>query len=539
MRVMLYLFLLCFLFSCTQRVDLIVKNAVIYTVDSSMSKASVMVVHHGKIVALGDSSLLQQYSSKEIINANKLFIYPGFQDAHCHFSGYSLDLEKLDLSNSTSMDQIIKRCIQFNQEHHPHWIQGRQWDEHDFEIQNTPNKTALDSAFPNQPVFLLRVDGHAALCNQKALDLAGIDITSRIEGGTIGITNGKLNGMVYDNAMRTISAIIPDEGYAMAVSFFEQTQQKFFQHGITSFTDCMVENEWMHALIKAYQEKKLIIRGSYVLTSSLKNKQEYLHQRIRNEVYQICGFKVFADGSLGSRGACLKEPYTDQPEHSGYESVSMDSLKRLSLELLPTHYQLLVHAIGDKTNHDVLTLLNTILPEKHDKRWRIEHAQVVDPIDLSLFQTKNIIPSVQPTHATSDMAWVHERLGTERSKHAYAYNNLLHALGWLPLGTDFPVEAINPLHTIYAAVARKNEHEEPANGFQMENALSREDALRGMTYWPAKAVFNEHITGSLEIGKEADFIILPVDLLRDDLKTIRESAVLATYLHGKKVFEKH
>lgn len=539
MRVLLIWPLLCFLFSCSKPVDLLVKNAVIITVDSSMTQVSTMVIHHGKIIALGDSSLCEHYQPKEIIDANGLYIYPGFQDAHCHFSGYSFDLEKLNLEGSTSVEDIITRCKEFQKENKCTWLQGRQWDEHHFHSKQTPDKTLLDKAFPNLPVFLLRVDGHAALCNQKALDLAGITTSTTITGGRIGITNNQLNGMVYDKAMRQVSSIIPDENEQYAIPYFQKTEKLFFEHGITSFTDCMVENSWMHALEKAYAEKRLQIRGSYVLTSTKENVRQYLSKKVKNNTFQICGFKVFADGSLGSYGAYMLEPYTDKPERSGYMSISTDSLRLLAQQIISTHYQLYVHAIGDRANKEVLDIMAQVLPASNNKRWRVEHAQVVAPEDVSKFRSYNIIPSVQPTHATSDMHWVENRLGPARSKHAYAYKTLLKQLDWMPLGTDFPVEKINPLHTFYAAVARKNEHEEPDNGFQPENALTREEALRGITYWPAKAVFNEHLTGSLEIGKEGDFVLLPVNLLTDDLKMIRESTVLATYLHGKKVFEKH
>jgi len=252
----------------------------------------------------------------------------------------------------------------------------------------------------------------------------------------------------------------------------------------------------------------------------------------------VRGFKMFADGALGSRGACLLQPYADQKNWSGFLLSSQQHFQEIAQKVYEKGFQLSTHAIGDSANRVILKIYASVLKGKNDRRWRIEHAQIVSPEDLKYFGDYNIIPSVQPTHATSDMYWAIKRLGPERIKTAYAYKQLLDQNGWIPLGTDFPVEDINPIYTFYAAVVRKDLKGFPSTGFQPENALSRIEALKGMTIWAAKAQFEEKEKGSIEPGKYADFVILDNDIMKMNGTDLPKVKVLKTYVNGEKVYEK-
>jgi hypothetical protein len=269
--------------------------------------------------------------------------------------------------------------------------------------------------------------------------------------------------------------------------------------------------------------------------------EENIHAYVTNGPYHngrfhICSIKLYADGSLGSRTALLKRPYSDDPSKSGIQVSSPDSIREICEIAIANDYQVNIHCIGDRAVREVLDVYAEYLSIGNDRRWRIEHAQVVDPADLILFKTYSIIPSVQATHATSDMYWAGDRLGPERITWAYAYKELLDQNGWIPNGTDFPIERVSPLLTFYAAVARKDVSGYPANGFQPENSLSREEALKSMTIWAAKANFEEKEYGSLEPGKWADYVILDQDIMEIPIEEVPVVKVLQTWSHGEKVF---
>ena len=276
-----------------------------------------------------------------------------------------------------------------------------------------------------------------------------------------------------------------------------------------------------------------------MLSDITANYKMYLHKGpYKTDKLYVRGIKVYADGALGSRGACLLQPYADRAGWSGFLLSNINHYDSIAQVLAKTDFQMCTHAIGDSANRTILNIYNKVLNGKNDKRWRIEHAQVINENDFNLFGQSSIVPSVQPTHGTSDMYWAEERLGPHRVKGAYAYKQLLNQNGWLPLGTDFPVEDISPFKTFLAAVVRKDAKGFPANGFQIENALTREQAIKGMTTWAAKAGFLEKEVGSIEVGKKADFIVLDTDLLKVDEKDILQTRVLATYIGGLKVYGK-
>lgn len=530
------------LVSCNnkQPADLLVHNAVIYTVDSGFHIAEAMAIKDGKIIAVGTNKDLQEkYDPKENLDANGKFIYPGFIDAHAHFYRYGIGLQTVDLVGTNSWDEIVDKLKVFAAQHTDGWLLGRGWDQNDWAVKEFPSKEKLDEDFPNRPVLLARVDGHGAIANQAALDIAGITPGQKISGGEIEVKNGKLTGILIDNAIDLVYAKIPDPPPARIKQLVLDAQQNCFAAGLTTIDDCGLDYTEAMRIDSMQRSGELKMR-LYVMLSDAKRNFDFLLQKgkIKTDRLNVRSVKVYADGALGSRGACLLHPYSDRPGWSGFLLSSKEHFDSVANLLYSKDLQMCTHAIGDSGNRVILTTYAKYLQGKNDKRWRIEHAQVVNENDFKLFGEYNIIPSVQPTHATSDMYWAGQRLGKEREKGAYAYNDLLKQNGWIPLGTDFPVEDISPFKTFFAAVVRKDAKGWPQGGYQPENALSRVNALRGMTIWAARSNFEEHEKGSIEAGKFADFVILDNDLMRAPENELPRISVMKTYVNGEKVYEK-
>lgn len=535
------LFILLILFtSCNQhKVDLLIYNAKIYTVNDKFDVVEAMAIKDGKILELGTTAAIREkYSAKEEQDAKGKAIYPGFIDAHAHFFGYGESLQSVDLSGTTSWEEVLTRTSEFAKTHPDGWLTGRGWDQNDWADKQFPTKEKLDKLFPNRPVLLERIDGHASIANQSALNAAGITKSFALTGGDIVEKNGKLTGLLIDNAVELVANKIPSPSTEKAKEMALEAQKNCFAVGLTTIDDCGLDYEVVEFIEKLQAEKALKMR-MYVMLSDSEKNFDYLSKKgaIKTDRLNVRAFKVYADGALGSRGACLLHPYSDMPNKTGFLLSEIKHFEEVAKKLNEKNFQMCTHAIGDSANRTMLKIYNRVLGGKNDKRWRIEHAQVVNQADFPLFGQANVIPSVQPTHATSDMYWAGDRLGKERIKGAYAYNQLLQQNGWIPLGTDFPVEKINPMLTFYAATARKDAKGYPQSGFQIENALSKEQALRGMTIWAAKANFEEHEKGSLEIGKFADFVILDHDLMKATDQEILANKVLKTYLNGEKVYE--
>jgi len=371
------------------------------------------------------------------------------------------------------------------------------------------------------------------------LDAAGVKAGYSLTGGEVEIKNGKLTGILIDNAIGVVSSKIPAPTQEQFEAALKGAEKNCFAVGLTTINDCGLNFEDLEK-IKTMQANGELKMRLYVMLSDEKVNYDYLEKNgaIKTDRLNVRGFKVYGDGALGSRGACLLEPYNDKPGHSGFLLSNPAHFDSVATWISQKGFQMCTHAIGDSANRMVLKIYAKYLKGKNDLRWRIEHAQVVNPNDFSLFAENSIIPSVQPTHATSDMYWAGDRLGSERVKGAYAYKKLLKQNGWIPLGTDFPVEDISPIKTFYAAVFRKDAKGWPADGYQMENALSREEALKGMTIWAAKSNFEEKEKGSLEVGKFADFVILDKDIMKSGDNELLLTNILQTYLGGEKVFDR-
>ena len=522
-----------------KKVDSLVFNAVIYTVDSSFSTAQAMAIKDGIIVATGtDDQILAAYTAPEKIDAKGQAVYPGFIDAHAHFVGYGKSLFQVDLFDTTSWEEAVERVKVFAAAH-PElaWIEGRGWDQNKWPGKKYPTNALLNTLFPNTPVVLQRVDGHAAIANQKAFDIAGVKPGQTIVGGEVETKNGVLTGVLIDNAKGLVYNSIPAVTKQTYTQWLQAAQQNCFAQGLTTVTDCGLDMSDINIIDTLQQEGKINMRLFAMLSDNPQNLTAYLKRGpYKTDKLFVNGFKVYADGALGSRGACLLHNYEDRKDWTGFLLANISHYDSLASVLAASSFQMCTHAIGDSANRQILNIYNKYLQKGNDRRWRIEHAQVVNPADFNLFGAAAIVPSVQPTHATSDMYWAAERLGNERMKGAYAYKQLMDQNGWIPLGTDFPVEDISPFKTFLASVGRVDAKGFPEGGFQYENALSREQTIRGMTIWAAKASFLEKEIGSLEASKKADFIILAQDLMQVPVNKILDTKVVATYSGGKKVF---
>ncbi len=529
--------------SCNSKTnaDLIVHNGVVYTIDSAFSVVQAMAVKNGRIIATGsDDEILSQFESANTTNLEGKFVYPGFIDAHAHFLGYGLSLASVDLNGTESWSEVLERVQQFASKNPEGWITGRGWDQNDWPVKQFPTREALDSLFPDRPVILERVDGHASLANGKALELAGITRGMKITGGDVVEQNGKPTGLLIDNAANLVTSKIPAPGSDQLKRALMDAQKNCFAVGLTTVDDCGIsagEVDLYDGLHKSGDLKMRI----YAMLSDDKRNFDFLFAKgkIKTDRLNVRSFKVYADGALGSRGASLLADYTDRAGWKGFLLSDPAHFDSVAAVLNEKDFQMCTHAIGDSGNRTILNIYAKYLQPGNDKRWRIEHAQVVNKDDFQKFGQYNIIPSVQPTHATSDMYWAGHRLGEAREKGAYAFKDLLKQNGWIPLGTDFPVEDISTLKTFYAAVVRKDGKGWPQQGYQPENALSREEALRGMTIWAAKSNFEEHEKGSLEKEKFADFIIMDQDLMKVSSELILKATVLKTFINGENVFTRN
>jgi predicted amidohydrolase YtcJ len=529
-------------FSCQNKkqADLIVFNAKIYTVDAQFSTAEAFAVKAGRVVAVGKTAdITADYEATNRLDAEGKPIYPGFIDAHAHFYRYGEGLQEADLVGTKSWEEILEKLVAFSSKNTEGWLLGRGWDQNDWATKEYPTKKRLDELFPNRPVFLKRVDGHAAIVNEAAIKLAGLKPNQKVAGGEVETKNGVLTGILVDNATRLVGSKIPEADEAKMKRSLVDAQNNCFAVGLTTVVDCGLDYPVVDFIEKLNSANDLKMRLFVMLSDDSLNYQ-YLFKKgkIKTDRLNVRSFKLYADGALGSRGACLLHPYNDRPNHTGFLLNTAAHYEKVMREINAKGFQACTHAIGDSANREILRIYSDILGGKNDKRWRIEHAQVINPADFELFGRSNITPSVQPTHATSDMYWAGQRLGAEREKGAYAFKQLLNQNGWMPLGTDFPVEDISPMKTFYASVVRKDAKGFPEGGYQFENALSREETLRGMTIWAAKGNFEEGEKGSVEVGKFADFIILNQDIMTVAGEKLLETKVLKTVVGGEVVFEK-
>jgi predicted amidohydrolase YtcJ len=538
-----------------KHIDLAVSARRIITLDPARPEVEAMAIDAGRILALGSRADIEEaFSARCRFDFGEGVAYPGFMDPHCHFLSYGLILQRAWLFEANSWEQTVGLLAAHRDRLRasepvganargagaggaPRWIQGRGWDQNRWKGRAFPTRELLDRAFPEEPVLAIRVDGHAAMANGKALEAAGIGPDTRVEGGTIVLSEGALTGLLLDNAVDLVKKAIPQPDESTMRRALAEAQEKCLAVGLTAVSNAGTERREA-LLMRAMQDEGALRLGIYVmLMPTDENIAEFTGAGpIATERMSVRSFKMFADGALGSRGARLLEPYVDDPGNFGLFTLDPAELDRVCGVAAASGFQMNVHAIGDAAARLVLDAYERHLAPGNDLRWRIEHAQLVHDADLARFRALGVIPSVQTTHATSDMAWTEDRLGAARMDRSHRYRDLLAQNGWLANGSDFPIEGIDPLRGFRAAAFRTDDRGQPEGGYRPGQAISRADALRAMTLWAARANFEESLRGSLEPGKLADFTVLDVDLLEDSEDRIREARVLATVIGGNPAF---
>jgi predicted amidohydrolase YtcJ len=533
--------------------DLVLTNGRIYTVDNARPLVSAIAVKNGRIVFVGsdaEAKLLAAPSARVIDLAGNA-VYPGFIDAHGHLLGLGNTLRRVNLAGSTSYEEVVDKVKAWAKDVKPgEWIQGRGWDQNRWPVKEFPTHEALSHAFPNNPVVLERIDGHAVLANQRAMELAHVSAaTADPSGGRIiRLASGSPAGVFVDNAQdlidRAIPASTPDEKRRAILAAIAECNR----WGLVGVHDPGEDAETIGIYEQLARAGDYNLRMYAMLSdpgepgSAEARRNPYLQKGPQSALYDghlwIRAIKLYADGALGSRGAALLAPYSDEPGNSGLLVSQPEHLRVMAEMGLKRGFQINVHAIGDRGNRIVLDAFESALRTnpKVDHRFRIEHSQVVSQEDIPRFAKLGVIPSMQATHQTSDMRWAEARVGPQRIRGAYAWRSLLNTGVIIPNGTDFPVEEVNPLLTFHAAITRQDPTNWPTGGWYPEQKMTREEALQSMTVWPAYASFEENLTGSLTPGKYADFVVLDRDIMRVPETEILNARVLSTWIGGKQVY---
>ena len=527
-----------------EQADLVLHNGLILTLDESGTEAQAVAVRDGRVLEVGaERAILNRYAADRQVDLKGAVLVPGLMDAHAHFVGYAKSLATADLVGTESLEEVLARAQDQAARVPTGWVLGRGWDQNDWSEETFPDRReALDAMFPDRPVVLERVDGHAVWANAVALEVAGFTSESEVFGGELlRHPDGELTGVLVDRAADSLQSLIPEPDSTRLAALLIEAGQRLVAVGLTHVTDAGLGPEDVAAIEAVQASGEMPVRLSVMVSDSPEALDHFLPQGPRIDtagLLDVRAVKFYMDGALGSRGAALLEPYSDRPESSGLFLQDEADYRAKIERTKDAGFQVATHCIGDAAVRRVLHNYGELLGGVNDLRWRIEHAQVVHREDVDTFSDFTIIPSIQPTHATSDMYWAGQRLGRNRVRRAYIYRSLQQQLGWLPLGTDFPVEGIAPLRTYYAAVVRKDVEGWPEDGWQREEALSRESALRGMTGWAALACFREHDLGQVTPGHRADFTVLDRNLLTVSEEDLLEARVLQTWIGGQSVFER-
>jgi predicted amidohydrolase YtcJ len=534
--------------------DLILTNGHIYTVDNAHPEVTALAVRGGRVLFVGSDAEARALSggSTRVVDLHGAVVFPGFVDAHAHLLGLGTMLSRVNVAGTTSYDDVVARAKAWAKDVKPgEWIQGRGWDQNHWPIKEFPTHEALSRAFPDNPIALERIDGHAVLANAKAMALANVTAATRDPSGgrIMRLASGAPSGVFVDNAADLIYRAIPNPTRAETRKATLAAVAEANRWGLTGVHD-PGENAETIAIFEELAKAGEYNLRNYVMLSdpgepgsaeALNNP--YIKRGPQSALYDghlwIRAIKLYADGALGSRGAALLEPYSDEPANSGLLVSRPEHIEAWAEQGLQRGFQINVHAIGDRGNRIVLDAFDSALRKhpKADHRFRIEHAQVLSPEDIPRFARLGVIPSMQATHQTSDMGWAESRVGPQRIRGAYAWRSLLNTGVIIPNGTDFPVEEVNPLLTFHAAVTRQDPKNLPAGGWYPEQKMTRQEALQSMTIWPAFAGFQESVLGSLTPGKYADFVVLDRDIMTVPDTAILGARVLSTWIGGKPVYE--
>jgi predicted amidohydrolase YtcJ len=528
--------------------DLVVVNARIYTVDNARPRASALAVRDGRIVFVGSDSEARVIAraSTRIVDLRGRTVIPGMVDAHAHLMGFATSLRNVLLAGSSSYDEVIRRVIERAQTTKPgEWVQGRGWDQNLWPEKTFPTHEALSRATPNNPVVLRRIDGHAILANAMAMRLAGITAATKDpEGGKIvRLPNGDPSGVFVDNAAGLVSSRIPSASNATLRDATLAAIAEANRWGLTGIHDAGESRRAIEIFESLARDGRFNLRNYVMVSDNAADVRFYTNRGPRNGLYGgriwVRAIKAYADGALGSRGAALLSAYSDDPGNVGLLVSQPAHLQQVAELGLRTGFQVNTHAIGDRGNRVALDAYAAALKAvpRADHRFRIEHAQIISLQDIPRFSQLGVIPSMQASHQTSDMRWAEARVGRERVRGGYAWRSLLNTGVVIPNGSDFPVEEVNPLISFHSAVTRQDATNWPAGGWYPDQVMTREEALRSMTIWPAYAAFQEKDLGSLTPGKYADFVVLDRDIMQVAPTEILGTRVLATYLGGKIVYE--
>ncbi len=543
--------LLCGLLSSCQQPQpetLIINNVRGYSFDNErqLFEFSALAVREGRVLATGNTDLADQYPSATLRDGNGKTMLPGLIDAHGHISSLGYALLSIDVRGLQSAEQVAKNVAAYGAKNPDlSWIQGRGWNQVLWPGKQFPNMADLDAEITDRPVWLERIDGHAGWANKKAMELAGItrDTVSPPGGEIIYDQQGEPSGILIDNAMRLMVDIIPAPNTAEIKLALDAVSQHLLSLGITSAHDAGVlsSEHKVYRQLADNGEMQVRIYGMYSSTEDdLQQVLDAGHSSDSRDMYSVRSIKIYTDGALGSRGAAMLEPYSDRPDHRGLLLTSREELQRLFKLAINADFQIAIHAIGDQGNRiglDVLEQAYESFGGRH-LRHRMEHSQVVALSDIPRFKSLDVIPSMQPTHATSDMNMAEDRIGAERLKGAYAWQSFLKQGSRVVSGSDFPIELANAFHGIHAAVTRQDKNNQPEAGWIPEEAMSLEDTMRSFSIDAAWAAHQEDSLGSLTPGKWADFILLDQDIYQIPAQDIWKTQVLETWLAGELVYAK-
>ncbi len=528
--------------------DLVLINAKVYTANDARPTASALAVRAGHIIYVGTDggALALKGPATQTVDAGGRTVIPGMTDAHAHLLGLAEALRQVDLNGTATYEEVIARVVAKAKSARPGvWLGGRGWDQNDWPVKNFPTHDALSRAIPDNPVVLGRVDGHALLANAAAMKAAGVTRdTKDPTGGRIERdASGEPTGVFVDNAQglirRAVPPTPPDEVREALLAAIAELNR----WGLTGIADAGVSRRGIELYESLARDGKYSLRNYVMIADDSAALEYYFARGPQSSLYDghlwLRAVKLYMDGALGSRGAALLEPYSDDPGNRGLLISPPEHIRAVSTLALRRGFQVCTHAIGDRGNRLVLDAYEAALREVpvKDHRFRIEHAQIVDPADIPRFARLGVIPSMQASHQTSDMYWAKDRLGEKRLAGAYAWRSFLSTGVIVPNGSDFPVEMVNPLISFHSAVTRQDAKNYPAGGWRPGEKMTRNEALKSMTLWPAMAAFQETELGSLELGKYADFVLLDQDIMTVPEHDLLKTRVLGTWIGGVRVYD--
>jgi predicted amidohydrolase YtcJ len=531
------------------RADLIVTNARIYTVDDAHPLATALAVRDGRIQFVGSEreALSLRGPATQMVDAGGKTVVPGIVDAHAHLLELGFTLSDIQLFDTRSFDQVVQRVAEkMSGVPAGRWVTGRGWDQNKWGDTRFPTHEALSRVTPNNPVVLTRVDGHAILANAAAMKAAGVTAATKDPaGGRIErFPNGEPTGVFVDNAQGLVERVIPAKSRTEIREATAAAITELEKYGLVGVHDAGEPREVIDVFEEMAKAGEFGIRGYIMVSDDSAALTHYFARGPQSALYDghiwIRAVKLYADGALGSRGAALLDPYADDPKNTGLLRTTPAHIQDVATRGLRAGFQVNTHAIGDRGNRIVLdayeAALNAVPTADH--RFRIEHAQVLNFADIPRFAKLGVIPSMQAVHQASDMNWVPRRIGYERSLGAYAWRSLLNTGVIIPNGSDMPVERVNPLYSFHAAISRADDNDWPPGGWLPSEKMTREEALKSITIWPAVAAFQEQVMGSLTPGKYADFVILDQDIMRVPTSEVLKTNVIATYIGGKAVYQR-